>query len=217
MTSTTSLQCAATTRAGTRCARNATIEGYCRQHYDMLAIPLIPDITKEVLSGYIEYDQLIELQDKIKDLKIDPARIVQRRTESKDGSYTIETTIDKVLRKTEKYNVHNTKITEEQDYGSNGQLEGIGREWYASGTKKLESTYVDGKLEGIRRTWYGNGNIDSITVWKDGTKDGAEVIFKEYINKHISYINIWSMGTLIKTIENLSVSQMSSILSALEI
>ncbi len=70
-------QCAAITEFGTRCTRKADINSiYCWQHNKIkIEQELIPAISNNILSDYIEYEQLKELENEFEGLKINPDRI----------------------------------------------------------------------------------------------------------------------------------------------
>ncbi len=82
------IQCIAITNNNTRCTRKAVINNYCLQHYNMRTKSksvyeelennqqeMIPDLMTNIVSDYIEYEELQELQNEIPNLKINPNRI----------------------------------------------------------------------------------------------------------------------------------------------
>src|SRR5438309_10766588 len=126
-------RCQATTKhgKGVQCTRDA-IEGqiYCTQHLKMYQVEekefspaLIPDITKNILSEYIDYDELKNLENKKLRVVVNPSRVEIKELFYPDGIIKIrETYIDGDLRKKET--------------------------WHDNGNKKLIGNYKNGKLEG---------------------------------------------------------------------
>lgn len=79
------VKCKQITASGFRCSRNAVIDGYCTQHYNILIKKeekeiidnkyeqeLPPDITQNILSEYVDYEDLENLNKSIKGFKINP-------------------------------------------------------------------------------------------------------------------------------------------------
>lgn len=141
---------------------------------------LIPDITQNVLSDYIEYDELKALQNKISGLKIDPNRIkVVEEFDDNNILYQRETFIDGDLRK---------------------------REEFEDGNKKLESNYINDKKEGeefrynngfITRNLFHNGNIISTSNYRNGIKEGDQILYDE--NEYFKKIDVYQNGILVET------------------
>lgn len=132
------------------------------------------DILKNILSDYIEYDQLQELVSHIPDLKIRAQRI--KIFEISYDNLVIssrDTYIDNILRKIES--------------------------WYPNGQKQMECQYREVyKLfhvvkDGKQYHWTENGNLKSEENYKDGFKDGEQY----YWNGESKYTEIYKEGILI--------------------
>jgi hypothetical protein len=77
-------------RSWKKCSRNAVINGLCTQHYKKLEQELLSDITNNVLSEYMEFQELKELNKIFEGFTIDlnrekfykskPEKIRERKT-----------------------------------------------------------------------------------------------------------------------------------------
>lgn len=106
---------------------------------------LIPDITENILSDYIEYDELKELENQISDLKINPKRIETKEIFSIGGKLeSTYTYIDGNLRKVQN--------------------------WYPNGKIEFENNYKNGKLDGPQYHYWKNGNLRSVHNYKNGIR-----------------------------------------------
>lgn len=186
----THAQCIAVTEMGTQCLRNATIDGYCRQHYRILFDDISADVMKDIVSSYIEYDELKELSVNIQDLHIDPARIVRTGAGGKYDDYTIKTYIDGILRRSEVYE-EGVKILD-QNYGADTLLNGVQRSWYEDGDKESMHNYVNGVKHGVQWGWY--PDFDNSKQYREhyvnGLKEGRQIQW--YENGHIMTIKNYS-------------------------
>jgi antitoxin component YwqK of YwqJK toxin-antitoxin module len=164
----TSMECKAITKEGTQCKRNATIDGYCKQHYEIYnsveseqyeinneqALP--PELMKYGVSDYIPYDELKELENNIDNLRLNEGRIIKERIKLINGGYKITTKIDGKKRKEEYYNKNNRK-TDEYNYNEDEKLDGPLYIWWDNGNKKYEWNCKNGLKEGLQFGWWENG------------------------------------------------------------
>lgn len=182
------IRCVAVTLTGVQCTRNATMDDMCTQHYKIThKIPdvLPKDVLRHVLSDYIGYDQLTELQNDMKDLDLD---IRQDRVDIKQYSdtiqvynslgrpiskkvYVINIIIDGVIRNTKKY--YNDSKVSEVYYNDAGKKNGKAYAWYDNGTIKDEDNYKDGLRDGVQYSWWPNRVKSMQYNYKDGLLDGV--------------------------------------------
>src|SRR5438128_3790391 len=96
-------KCQATTDKGTQCSRNAlSNEIYCTQHLKIYEPALIPDITKNILSEYLEYQEAKDLEPQNLDIYARPGRIEIKENLIDEYGYKYnETYIDGKLTKKE--------------------------------------------------------------------------------------------------------------------
>jgi antitoxin component YwqK of YwqJK toxin-antitoxin module len=167
------VKCKAITEAGIQCSRNAVINGYCTQHYKKLEQELPPDITNNILSDYIEIEELKELENEFEGLKLDPKRIkIIEEIDEHSQEKQIITYYDNELIKIERF-YPNGKIEYEKNY-KNGKTEGKQYSWYPDGKKNYESNYKNGKAEGKQYSWYDNGEKYIETNYKNGKRSGKQ-------------------------------------------
>jgi antitoxin component YwqK of YwqJK toxin-antitoxin module len=195
------VQCKATTLSGLRCKRESVANGYCTQHYNMFLSEeqqvLPSDLIKNVVSSYIQYDELKKLQGKISNLNIDQNRITTDEYDVVQHGKTfhiVETKIDNKVRTISKYlgkiQVGLNNLNEERE------LDGMQYNWHDNGKPFVECSYVNGKkdgiqydwndeytakwnykfgkLEGRQYSWWTNGNKMSEFNYKNGNKDGVQ-------------------------------------------
>jgi antitoxin component YwqK of YwqJK toxin-antitoxin module len=228
-------QCIATTATGLECTRRAVIDGYCTQHYNMLnkhkkeiqlqinntshtLTDLPNELSSFIVSDYIEFDQLKQLQANFTDLKINPDRIQTTTRELKhliNPSTMIETIIDGVIRIRIFFNMKGEKI-KEINYNSNNQKNGplfqwldnklISEENYIDGVQEgfqykwndgiqvSKLKYKYGLLNGTQYTWYLNGNKKSEYNYINGKREGFQYDWWE--NGKIKYKENYNDGLL---------------------
>jgi antitoxin component YwqK of YwqJK toxin-antitoxin module len=164
-------ECKAITKAGTRCTRTATIEGYCKQHYNIyikqsieqnketsiqyqpintlpkqnLDISVSSDIMENIISDYIDFNELKELEQNFNNFKINPKRI-EVTEEIENGHKYIETYIDDELVKSVSF--------------------------YSNGNRWSERNYKNEEYDGIQTIYYSNGKLANIENYKNGIKEG---------------------------------------------
>jgi antitoxin component YwqK of YwqJK toxin-antitoxin module len=185
------VECKAITKSGEKCKRNATKDGYCKQHFEMYNEQAISsDVMRNIVSDYIPYDELKELENQIDNLKINEGRIVKKRTNFGDGFYTITIKIDDKLRKAEKYNKNDVKMYE-YNYDKDENLDGKQHYWYDNGNKWYEDNYLHGKTDGLQLLWWDNGNLKSESNYSFGEKYGIQKEYNEngYIKNKFNYLN----------------------------
>jgi antitoxin component YwqK of YwqJK toxin-antitoxin module len=167
------VRCKAITEAGVQCSRNAVINGYCTQHYKKLEQELPPDITNNILSEYIEVEELKQLETQFEGLKINPKRIEIKEKLRKDGSVKNRYTYydDKLIRMEGLYKSGNVQT--EYNFKTIGR-EGKQYGWYDSGEKWFEYYYENGEEEGKQYEWYEDGKMKSEENYKNGIRDGPQ-------------------------------------------
>jgi antitoxin component YwqK of YwqJK toxin-antitoxin module len=147
---------------------------------------LHPDITKNILSDYIDYETLTEITKYSQDFKINPNRVQIKEVIHKN--IIKETYIDGDLRKQDIFNKDNVRI-EEKNY-KNGKLEGKQYDWYENGKLKYDENYKNGqlkyeynykneKLEGKQYEWYQNAQLEFESNYKDGKLEGKQYSWYE--------------------------------------
>ena len=153
-------RCSAITEAGNQCSRNATINRYCTQHYKKLEQELPPDITNNILSNYIEIEELKELENEFEGLKLDPKRIEIKEQFYGNGKVRHRDIYhDGILSKKEDY-YGNGKQYYLRNY-KNGKSEGKQYYWHINGKMESEQNYENGNKEGKSYTWYESGKMES--------------------------------------------------------
>lgn len=177
---------------------------------------LLPkDIIANILSDYIEYDELLLLIDHISCLKINPKRI-QISEEFEENIAIQKTYIDGDLRKIETFadgqkivevNYRNGRLDGENiawyDNGQkmyehqhrDGMTDGISCSWNRDGIKIFEGNYKNGKLDGKYFHWDDNGNISRITRYKNNKFEGEQLYYQP--NGEIALQEIYEDGELI--------------------
>jgi antitoxin component YwqK of YwqJK toxin-antitoxin module len=152
------------------------------------------DITANILSDYIDYDELIEIVKYYDDFKVNPSRVKMSEHIDEDNDTIKEIYIDGDLRKVEVFNRNNIKIGEQNckngvregkqyEWYENGQLtyefnyknrvrQGKQYEWYENGQLQLEQNYKNGQEEGTGYEWYHNGQLRSEWNYKNGYLEG---------------------------------------------
>ena len=170
------------------------------------------DIIKNILSDYIEYDQLQELIKYIPYLKLNPKRIKIEVNESRSYHQKviyidhniqrkIHSTIDgnKILDVSDKDGVldgkmfkwyENGNLISEENY-KNGKEVGLQLFWYENGQLESKMNYENGEFEGKQYAWYENGNPDFIENFKNGKLDGTQLNWREngIFNYSVKYNN----------------------------
>jgi antitoxin component YwqK of YwqJK toxin-antitoxin module len=186
----TLLKCRKILKSGKQCSRNAQFNSdYCWQHLEQKSeispstffkeISQLPaDISKNILSDYIDYDTLSEITKYSNDFKVNPNRIRIKEEINKNKDIIKEIYIDDDLRKKETFNKNNIKIAEENR--KNGAKEGKQYVWYENGQLAQESNYKNGKLEGKYYLWYENGQLAYEHNYKDNKREGK--IYSWYEN-----------------------------------
>jgi antitoxin component YwqK of YwqJK toxin-antitoxin module len=186
-------KCEKILKSGKQCSRNAQFNSdYCWQHIEQKLsigspnnkksqispstyfkeIGQLPiDITKNILSDYIDYDTLTEIIKYSEDFKVNPNRIEIKET-NKDNNKIKEIYIDGDLRKIEIFNKDNIKIFEYNF--KNGKLEGKQYDWYIDGQLKSEENYKNGKLEDKQHAWNENGRLQYEKNYKNGEYEGKQ-------------------------------------------
>jgi antitoxin component YwqK of YwqJK toxin-antitoxin module len=168
MTSSEILECKAIPKSGERCKRNATIDGYCKQHYDKVESEwyninnegaISADVMKNVLSDYIEYDELKEMQKEINNLKVNQNRIREEKVNLYNGRYQIQTFVDGKVRHLKTY-YRNGKIQSENNFDIDENLNGIQREWFSFGKLHSQGNYKHGKYYGLQEGWFPDGKLN---------------------------------------------------------
>jgi antitoxin component YwqK of YwqJK toxin-antitoxin module len=213
-------QCIATTATGAQCTRRAVIDGLCTQHYNILnkhetkdkdndtklQISLPDVLTNYILSDYIEYDILKELQNEFDNLYIDPKRTVIKKydkylenmfaefsisyTERKKGyNYNIvETYIDSKLRKQEYFSIQNQIKIIEYNYNKDEEMDGPQYSWYVNGNMQSIENFKNGKTEGWQYNYHDNGMLENKINTSNGKYNG--LYYSWYSNGKISsFIN----------------------------
>jgi antitoxin component YwqK of YwqJK toxin-antitoxin module len=187
------IQCKAITEIGLQCSREAKEGKHCTQHHNIHEGALPKDILKNVLSDYIEYDELKELKKEISNLKINKDRkvIKEYNVESDYNKYDMfvrETIIEGVVRKKETYRVSiydqdYIQILSRNRYDKNGKLHGIQWEWSYNNwegekRKSQKITYSHGVKNGEYKLWYNeNGFLEEQGTYVNGKMKG---LYKKY-------------------------------------
>ncbi len=217
-------QCTAITDLGTRCTRKVEINSeYCWQHNKIkIEQELIPQLSENILSEYIEYDELKELENQFEGLKIDPSRVQIKEyiiIEEDQQIKVIETYIDNNLRKKDEFYENGNKMSE-NNYNKNEYPEGKQYEWYPNGILQFEfnyknenfegkqyffgpdkilqweKNYKNGKYDGSQFFFYPDGNLEKKENYKNGKKEGVQYFYNKNgeLEKEENYKN----GYLIK-------------------
>jgi antitoxin component YwqK of YwqJK toxin-antitoxin module len=188
----TSLECKAVTKEGTRCKRNATKDGYCKQHFDInkqSEQSISVDVMRNIVSDYIPYDELKELENQIDNLKINKGRIIEEKIEDGYFRYKIVTKIDDVVRKEKEYSTGNITLRmnigdikiRENNYDENEKLDGPQFEWDKNGELVSKENYRKGLKDGVQ--YYSDTEgIEKYENYKDGNQHGTQL---KYINGNL--------------------------------
>jgi antitoxin component YwqK of YwqJK toxin-antitoxin module len=174
---------------GPRCKKNAVSEEfYCEQHLKMygsqkvkfsklpkkskkLPLALIPDITKNILSEYLEYEEAKELEPQNLNIYANPKRIEIKEEFFPSGRLrNRKTYIDGDLRKLELWYENGNKFGE-QNY-KNGKNEGKSYGWGSSGVKQYEMNYKNNLQEGKQYFFDSKGLLHQVENYINGTEDG---------------------------------------------
>jgi hypothetical protein len=198
-------------KSGKQCSRNAQFNSdYCWQHIEqklsigspnnktevspsthfseMAQLPI--DITQNILSDYIDHDQLTEITKYSKDFKVNPNRIRIKEEINENKNITKEIYIDGDLKKKEIFDKDNIKILE-NNY-ENKKLEGAQYEWYnkgeflsernyKNGKFQSEENYVNGKLQS-NIVWYESGVLQSEEHYENGKLEGKHMFGMKMVN-----------------------------------
>jgi antitoxin component YwqK of YwqJK toxin-antitoxin module len=173
-----SFECKAITKSRQRCKRNATIDGYCKQHFEIHEVQSMQsvekkenvqgsfvDLMKYGFSDYVKDDKLKELGNQ--------TQIKNSKRKSGNITYDVkETYINNVLR--EKKEFIKNKLVHLQTYNEKGNLDGITYVWDTDGKLKLAEFYDNGQLLNI-----------IIYKWSASGKPKEQSTFDEkgYLNK----------------------------------
>jgi antitoxin component YwqK of YwqJK toxin-antitoxin module len=197
------MQCKAIAKStGAECKCNAVIDGYCTQHYNILNKniegnkspkkllirekyeidsqnqELIPDLMKNIISDYIEYDELKNLESKIENLKINPNRIEIKETFHLNGNIKKRNTyIDDDLRKEESFDETGKKYFEYNF--KNGKENGIQKMWYRNGKLAEDENYINGEKNGIQKYYNEDGRLIIEENYKNNKKDGTQKYYND--------------------------------------
>jgi len=173
-------KCTAIIKTGERCSRNAVKDNLCTQHLKMLQeLPKIlqelpEDITENILSDYIEYEELEELKNTISGFKIKENRVVEKKYNDY-GIDVVEFYVDGDLRNKKGY--MNNILLYELNY-KNGKKDGVSLFWNRDGSKSNELNYKNGIQDGVQLYWWENKNkLFSKENYKDGKKDGVQIYY----------------------------------------
>jgi antitoxin component YwqK of YwqJK toxin-antitoxin module len=176
-------KCTAIIKTGERCSRNAVKDNLCTQHLKMLQeLPKIlqelpEDITENILSDYIEYEELEELKNTISGFKIKENRVVEKKYNDY-GIDVVEFYVDGDLRNKKGY--MNNILLYELNY-KNGKKDGVSLFWNRDGSKSNELNYKNGIQDGVELYWWENkkGYMNNILLYKlnykNGKKDGVSL------------------------------------------
>lgn len=124
------------------------------------------DILKNIISDYIEYDELINLIAHISVLKINPKRIRIEEIFDRNLGNTIKNIyVDKCLKKSEGW-YSNNQISYQCNFRY-GILNGPQYQWHSNGQLNLEENYKDGIRDGSRYCYYMNSELVRETCYKD--------------------------------------------------
>lgn len=121
---------------------------------------LAPAITENILSDYIDFDELTNLQEEFEGFKLNINRIE-----------VVETFYDrKKLKIKEKEIFVDEKLTKKEI-------------WYRSGEKEYEYNYKNGLSEGKQYIWYSNRKMKSERNYKNGKLEGKQ--YGWYLNENL--------------------------------
>jgi antitoxin component YwqK of YwqJK toxin-antitoxin module len=190
-------QCKAITKAGTRCTRAAIKSGYCTQHYNIyvgnkqdIDTSLNKDVIENIISDYLEYDEVKELEKEFKDFKFNPNRIEVKEYFYDNMDIRLRDTFaDEILIKTEKWNENRSK--KEYNY-KNGELEGKQYTYYPNGRKHKVENYINGIKEGKQYKYYQTGALYAEENYTNGELNGEQ--YEYYGNNKILSIQNYANG-----------------------
>jgi antitoxin component YwqK of YwqJK toxin-antitoxin module len=195
-------KCTQILKSGVQCSRNSKLNSkHCWQHSEnklstisqnneseisiyLEEISQLPtDITKNVLSDYIDYDRLLQIIKYSENFKVNLNRIQIKEQINENKDIIKEIYIDGDLRNIEIFNKDSIKIVE-NNY-KNREYEGKQYRWYKNGKLDYKSNYKNGKLEGVQYNWYDNGKLKSVNNYKDGNPEGKQ--YNWYENGQLHY------------------------------
>ncbi len=197
------MKCKAITEAGTRCSRNAVIEGLCTQHYNMLGknksvydevkdnkneekiissneyyINDLPvDVIQYTINGYLDYvDDIPNLEKLLDGLKLtrEPHITVEEEYNPKTRKIIKRTTYLDEKKIMNEIWFDNGNIKHRFNFNYNEELEGTQYIWWGSGFKLSEENYKNGQLDGAQYEWDKNGEKISVFNYKNGKIDGKQ-------------------------------------------
>jgi hypothetical protein len=113
----------------------------------MIIIPIPKDIVKHILSEYLWYDDITELQKYISDIHLNQKRLKIKRGLEKNGTRIDEYIVDKIKQHTKEYWHISGKILEERNYDYYGKLHGLQIFYNRVFGKKEIKYYVHGILK----------------------------------------------------------------------
>ena len=88
----------------------------------------------------------------------------------------------------------NGKVKWERNY-TDGELDGVSKQYDEAGTLQVEEHYKNGKRNGIHRSYYSDGTLRVEGNYKDGLKDGEETTHLRWENKKT--VNTYQNGKAI--------------------
>lgn len=129
------------------------------------------DILKNILSDYIEYDQLIEYTKSLSFLRVNSYRITADG-EIMNNIKIMRTYIDGDIRKIEGFFNNGDKAY--YISSKNNKLEGRYSTWYNNGNIMWEFNYKNGEKDETQYQWYENGTLETIKKYQEGKEQGKQ-------------------------------------------
>lgn len=129
------------------------------------------DILKNILSDYIEYDQLLELIKYLSFLRVNSYRI----TTDEEIIHNIKikkTYIDGEIRKIEGFFSNGNRAY--YISSKNNRLEGRYSTWYNNGNLMWKFNYKNGEKDGVQYQWHENGTLVNVGNYQDGKEQGKQ-------------------------------------------
>jgi hypothetical protein len=188
--------CTAITLAGARCTKKAINNKYCGIH-NKIYVPdetkqeMIPDLLKNIVSDYLDLDEIKSLEGKINNLQINKSRYTKKEYTFK-GIKIISYYDADILIKIEKYDNHDNLIRRYTFNGKKGKHSkkfGLQSGWYPNGSKMFERYYDNsGKMTDIHYEWLSDGTLRfEITYFK-----GEKIKSIKYYNNGLPFV-VWSL------------------------
>jgi antitoxin component YwqK of YwqJK toxin-antitoxin module len=140
---------------GLQCSREAKKDGYCTQHAK-IQYEISNDVMENILSNYIPYDELKDLEKDIQSLKVSKNRIKIKEYDKVSITcglvHYVEKIIDGKLRNRKHY-VHGV-LRQEEVFDENERFDDYQRTWYPSGSLQTKIFYDHGRLDDdITKVW----------------------------------------------------------------